>query len=101
MMFPGFLFQMENVSNKLREHWGAAAFSTILCIVFVAVALGDGAPNYPQFPSAGKGFLMPWLTWTTADRWRLHEIEPIAYGRVCCLVLSIFPATISKIASAQ
>ncbi|ORY13905.1 putative cytochrome P450 [Clohesyomyces aquaticus] len=36
---------------------------------------------YREFPYIGQGLLKPWLTWSTADRWRLHELEPIAYEK--------------------
>lgn len=73
---------METVLARLHENWGATVFAITLLIIFVAVALGDGTPSYTQFPFVGQGFLKPWLNWTTADRWRLHEYEPIAYQQV-------------------
>jgi aspirochlorine biosynthesis cytochrome P450 monooxygenase len=81
-MFPESPFGMEPILNRLSENWGITAVATSICIIFVVIALGDGTPNYPQFPFVGQGLLKPWLNWTTADRWRLHEYEPIAYEKV-------------------
>lgn len=37
---------------------------------------------YNDYPFVGQGFLKPWITWSTADRWRLHELELEGYENV-------------------
>lgn len=92
-----FTFDIITLWSKLLANWLTTIVTSLICIVFVAIALGDGTPHYPQFPSMGQGFLKPWLTWTTADRWRLHEIEPIAYDQVCFSIFHVLMNTLSKL----
>ncbi|KAL1606233.1 hypothetical protein SLS60_003635 [Paraconiothyrium brasiliense] len=63
------------------DHWCSAALVVIATLILVGVSLGDGASVYQQYPFVGQGLLKPWLNWSMADRWRLHELEPVAYGK--------------------
>jgi hypothetical protein len=68
--------------NAFREHWLPILIVTLLTCAIVAIWGGDGAPIDRKYPFVGQGLLKPWLNWSTADRWRLHEYEPVAYEKV-------------------
>jgi hypothetical protein len=64
-----------------REHWSTTVILAALTIIAIGIFFGDGTPLY-NYPFVGQGLLKPWLNWTTADRWRLHELESIAFEKV-------------------
>lgn len=78
---PFCIMQSSTNVDVFPSHWLAIASLTIFAVVVLGVFLGDGTPKY-GYPFIGQGLLMPWLNWTMADRWRLHELEPIAYEKV-------------------
>ncbi|KAF2801060.1 putative cytochrome P450 [Melanomma pulvis-pyrius CBS 109.77] len=65
----------------IQEHWITTLSIAFLTCAVIAIWGGDGAPIDHQHPFVGQGLLWPWLNWSTADRWRLHEYEPVAYER--------------------
>ncbi|KAJ4356803.1 uncharacterized protein N0V89_004840 [Didymosphaeria variabile] len=71
----------DNLLHVAGEYWISALFLAFATINFIGVWLGDGAPVYGQYPFIGQGLLKPWLHWSIADRWRLHELEPPAYEK--------------------
>jgi hypothetical protein len=64
-----------------REHCSTAIVLAIVTVIALGIFLGDGTPVY-DYPFVGQGLLKPWFNWTTADRWRLHELESVAYEKV-------------------
>ncbi|KAF1979061.1 cytochrome P450 [Bimuria novae-zelandiae CBS 107.79] len=70
------------VVNFATAHW----LSTVVIFLFIAITigllLGDGTPNYKQYPFVGQGLLKPWLNWSTADRWRIHELEHTVFEKI-------------------
>jgi hypothetical protein len=68
--------------HLLQSRWPEILAAAIVIVIVTGLWKGDGTPIYHQFPFAGQGYLRPWLNWSTADRWRLHEIEAEAYGKV-------------------
>lgn len=68
--------------NVAQKHWAASIIFTILTIITTGLLLGDGTPINKAYPFVGQGLLMPWLNWTTADRWVLDQLEPVAYQKV-------------------
>jgi hypothetical protein len=68
--------------DAIRDHWFQILVVSLLTCVAVAIWGGDGAPIDSKYPFVGQGLLKPWMNWSTADRWRLHEYEPVAYEKV-------------------
>jgi hypothetical protein len=67
----------------MQEHWISSIVLTAATVILGGLLIGDGTPIYKQYPYVGQGLLKPWLTWTTADRWKLHDLETTAYEKVC------------------
>jgi len=74
-----------SILETAQTHWVTALLFTTITVILGGLLIGDGTPIYKQYPYVGKGLLKPWLNWTTADRWRLHELEVTAYDKVCSL----------------
>ncbi|KAF2648231.1 putative cytochrome P450 [Lophiostoma macrostomum CBS 122681] len=72
---------MESIIAYFQNHWTSTLWVSVFTLIIIAVALGDGTPVYRRYPFVGQGLLKPWLNWSVADRWRLHELEPVAYAR--------------------
>ncbi|KAF2711261.1 putative cytochrome P450 [Pleomassaria siparia CBS 279.74] len=66
-------------TETIRDYWWQTFAVTILTFTAIAIWGGDGAPIDSRYPFVGQGLLKPWLNWSTADRWRLHEYESVAY----------------------
>lgn len=77
----------KSLMGGLCDHWAQALVATFLACAIVAIVGGDGSPVYHEYPSLGQGLLKPWLNWSTADRWKLHELEPVGYEKVCYLAV--------------
>jgi hypothetical protein len=66
----------------VQKHWLSFIVLTTASVVLGGLLIGDGTPIYKQYPYVGQGLLKPWLNWTTADRWRLEELERVGYEKV-------------------
>lgn len=78
----GDILDPRTLLQSAGDHSWAIAVLLLVAIVTIGIFLGDGAPAYNQYAFVGQGLLMPWLNWSTADRWRLHELGPVAYEKV-------------------
>jgi len=74
-----------SILETAQTHWVLALLLTTMTVILGGLIIGDGTPIYKQYPYVGQGLLKPWLSWTTADRWRLDEVEATAYEEVCNL----------------
>jgi len=74
-----------SILETAQTHWVLALLLTTITVILGGLLIGDGTPIYKQYPYVGQGLLKPWLNWTTADRWRLHEVEATAYEKACKL----------------
>jgi hypothetical protein len=72
-----------SILNLVQEHLLSFIALTVATVIFGGLFIGDGTPISKQYPYVGQGLLKPWLNWTTADRWRLEELERVGYEKVC------------------
>jgi hypothetical protein len=78
---------VSSILNAVQEHWIASIVLAAATVILVGLIIGDGTPIYKQYPYVGQGLLKPWLNWTTADRWKLHDLEATAYEKVCIFIV--------------
>jgi hypothetical protein len=79
---------LSGIINVAQEHWVSSIVLAAATIILGGLLIGDGTPIYKQYPYVGQGLLKPWLNWTTADRWKLHDLETTAYEKVCIFTVS-------------
>jgi hypothetical protein len=78
---------VSSILNAVQEHCIASIVLAAATVILVGLIIGDGTPIYKQYPYVGQGLLKPWLNWTTADRWKLHDLEATAYEKVCIFIV--------------